>query len=130
MIMVDTSAWIEFFNDGDPSVVALVDQALREELVVIGDLVYCEILQGLHNPQERRMIADILLALPQFDLVGFPLAEKAANNYRHLRSRGLTIRKTIDVLIATFCIEYEMELIHHDRDFTHFASELGLRIRG
>ena len=128
--MVDTSAWIEFFNDGDPSVVTLVDQALREELVVIGDLVYCEIMQGLHNPQERRMIAEILLALPRFDLVGFHLAEKSAKNYRHLRSRGLTIRKTIDVLIATFCIEYEMELIHHDRDFTHFASALGLRIRG
>ena len=129
MVLVDTSAWIELFRGGDPVVCGKVDRALREDLVAIGDLIYCEILQGLHDPKERASVSTLLLALPQFEMVGFEMAAKSAANYRRLRDRGITIRKTIDVMIATFCVEHDLELIHHDRDFALAAPVLGLKIR-
>ena len=127
MVIVDTSAWIEFFNDGDPDIVSQVDEALEREVVAIGDLIYCEILQGLYNPRERAGISEMLLALPRFEMVGFEMAGKSAANYRRLRERGITVRKTIDVLIATFCVEHDLRLIHNDRDFDRLAPVLGLR---
>ena len=129
MVLVDTSAWIELFNGGDPVVVDRVDRALDEDVVAIGDLIYCEIMQGIYDPRERSEISDMLLALPRFEMVGFDIAGKSAANYRRLRERGITIRKTIDVLIATFCVEHDLELIHHDRDFVLLAPTLGLRTR-
>ncbi len=127
MVLIDTSAWIEFLNDGRQDVAHRVEDALESEIVAIGDLIYCEVMQGLHGQKKRVEVSDLLRSLPRFDLCGFEIAEKASANHRHLRSRGITIRKTIDVIIGTFCIENDLILIHNDIDFTRMASALGLK---
>jgi len=128
VVIVDTSAWIEYFRGGIPKVVDKVDRCLDQELVGIGDLVYCEVMQGIRSPRERGQVSSLLLALPQFAMVGFTIAEKSAANYRLLRSKGVTVRKTIDVLIGTFCVERGFQLVHNDSDFTLMASHIGLKI--
>ena len=128
MVIVDTSAWIEYFREGEPVVANKVDLCLDQDLVGIGDLVYCEVVQGIRSPRERREVSGLLLSLPQFDMVGFSMAEKSASNYRLLRSKGVTVRKTIDVLIGTFCAEHGLQLIHHDSDFDLMAKHIGLEI--
>lgn len=129
MVLIDTSAWIEYFRNGIPSVVRKVERCLREEDVAMGDLIYCEIMQGIYSDSHRRQVEELLLGLPRFEMVGFEMANKAAANYRLLRSKGVVVRKTIDVLIGTFCAEHEMPLIHHDRDFDRMASHIGLKTR-
>jgi predicted nucleic acid-binding protein len=128
MVIVDTSAWIEYFRGGTPHIVKKVDQCLEQNLVGIGDLVYCEIIQGIRSPRERGQVSTLLLSLPQFDMVGFSIAEKSAANYRLLRSKGVTVRKTIDVLIGTFCVENGFQIVHHDSDFDLMAEHIGLEI--
>jgi len=128
MIIVDTSAWIEYFRGGLPAVANKVDLCLGHDLVGIGDLVYCEVMQGIRSPRERGEVSTLLLSLPQFDMVGFTIAEKSAFNYRLLKSKGVTVRKTIDVLIGTFCAEHGLQLIHHDSDFDLMAKHIGLDI--
>ena len=128
MIIVDTSAWIEYLQDGLPRIVNKVDLCLEQDLVGIGDLIYCEVIQGIRSPRQRREVSSLLLSLPRFDMVGFSIAEKSASNYRLLRSKGVTVRKTIDVLIGTFCAEHGLQLIHHDSDFTLMAKHIGLDI--
>lgn len=126
MVIVDTSAWIEYFQDGLPDVAEKVDFCLGQDLVGIGDLVYCELMQGIRSPRERRDVSSLLLSLPRFNMVGFGMAEKSASNYRLLRSKGVTVRKTIDVLIGTFCAEHDLQLIHNDSDFDLMAKYIGL----
>ena len=128
MVIVDTSAWIEYFRDSSMDVAEKVDLCLDRDLVGIGDLVYCEVMQGIRSPRERQEVSSLLLSLPQFEMVGFGIAEKAAANYRLLRSRGVTVRKTIDVLIGTFCAEHGLQLVHCDADFDLMASHIGLDI--
>jgi predicted nucleic acid-binding protein len=128
MVIVDTSAWIEYFRSGLSRVANKVDLCLDQYLVGIGDLVYCEVMQGIRSPRERSEVSGLLLALPQFNMVGFSIAEKSASNYRLLRSKGVTVRKTIDVLIGTFCAEHGFQLIHHDSDFDLMAKHIGLDI--
>lgn len=117
MILIDTSAWVEYIRGQKRDLCDKIDEALTKQNVVIGDLIYCEILQGIYDPKERGRIREMLLALPQFEMVGFEMAEKASANYRRLREKGVTIRKTIDVLIGTFCAEHDIKLIHSDKDF-------------
>ncbi len=112
MVIVDTSAWIEYLKGGIPRIVQKVDQCLEQDLVAIGDLVYCEVMQGIRSLRERSQVSSLLLCLPQFDMVGFSIAEKSAANYRLLRSKGVTVRKTIDVLIGTFCAEHGFQIVH------------------
>ena len=128
MVIVDTSAWIEYLGGGVPAIVNKVDLCLDQDLVGIGDLIYCEVMQGIRSPRERREVSGLLLSLPQFDMVGFTMAEKSASNYRLLRSKGVTVRKTIDVLIGTFCVEHGLPIIHHDSDFDLMAKHIGLDI--
>lgn len=128
MVIVDTSAWVEYFRGGLPRVVNKVDLCLEQDLVGIGDLVYCEIMQGIRSPRERADVATLLLSLPRFDMVGFAMAEKSAANYRLLRSKGVTVRKTMDVLIGTYCAEHGLQLVHHDPDFDLMAKHIGLDI--
>jgi len=128
MVIVDTSAWIEYLNGTDSSVVAKVDQCLEQDLVAIGDLIYCEIMQGIRSTRQRSQVSSLLLALPQFDMVGFSIAEKSAANYRLIRSKGITVRKTIDVLIGTFCTEHGFQIVHNDSDFDLMAKHIGLDI--
>lgn len=128
MVIVDTSAWVEYFRGGVPDVVEKVDRCLERDLVGIGDLVYCEVMQGIRSSRERGEVSSLLLSLPRFDMVGFSMAEKSASNYRLLRSKGVTVRKTIAVLIGTFCAEHGLQLVHHDSDFDLMAKHLGLDI--
>ena len=128
MVIVDTSAWIEYLNGSRSRVVTKVDKCLEQDLVAIGDLIYCEIMQGIRSPRDRSQVSSLLLSLPQFDMVGFDIAEKSAANYRLLRSKGVTVRKTIDVLIGTFCAEHGLQIVHHDSDFDLMAKHIGLDI--
>jgi len=128
MVIVDTSAWVEFFRNGLPTVVSKVDRCLDQDLVGIGDLVYCELMQGIRSPRHRTEVSSLLLSLPHFNMVGFHIAEKSAANYRFLRSKGVTVRKTIDVLIGTFCAEHGFQIVHHDSDFNLMAQHIGLDI--
>ena len=128
MVIIDTSAWIEYFRNGNRDTVNNVDDCLQNDFAGIGDLIYCEIIQGIKQATARKKLSLFLLSLPQFDLGGFHIADKAAFNYRLLRSKGITIRKTIDVIIATFCIEHDFRLIHFDKDFDPMERELGLKI--
>jgi hypothetical protein len=114
--------------DGDPDVVGKVERCLAEELVCIGDLVYCELMQGIRSDRERADVSALLLSLPRLDMVGFDIAERSAANYRLLRSRGVSVRKTIDVQIGTFCVENGYRLIHFDRDFDQMAVHFGLDV--
>lgn len=128
MVIVDTSAWVEYFRNGDPSIVKRVDTCLDRDLVVIGDLIYCEVLQGIKIKREREKVSSLLLSLPQYEMVGFHIAEKSAENYRFLRFKGVTVRKTIDVIIGTFCVENNLLLVHQDKDFDFMAPHIGLEI--
>ena len=129
MILIDTSAWIEYFQGGAPSVVRKVETCLRDEEVAIGDLIYCELMQGIYSETDRRQVGELLSGLAQFELAGFEMAGKAAANHRLLRSKGVTVRKTIDMLIGTFCAEHDLILVHHDRDFDRMAGHIGLKTR-
>ena len=128
MVIVDTSAWVEYLQDGHPPVVKKVDDCLGQDLVGIGDLIYCEVMQGIRSRRQRGQVSSLLLSLPQFEMVGFGIAEKSAENYRFLRSKGVTVRKTIDVLIGTFCAEHGFQIVHNDSDFTLMAKHIGLDI--
>jgi len=128
MVIVDTSAWVEYFRGGAPDVVEKVDRCLDRDVVGIGDLVYCEVMQGIRSPRARGEVSSLLLSLPRFEMVGFDMAEKSAANFRLLRSKGVTIRKTIDVLIGTFCAEHGLPLVHRDSDFDLMARHIGLEV--
>ena len=128
MILIDTSAWIDYFNGLENTTTDLVDQILETEPVLIGDLIYCELLQGFKTDENYDEVKELLGNLMRVDLVGFNIAEKASMNYRKLRKQGVTIMKTIDIIIATFCIENNVQLVHKDRDFDYMEKPLGLKI--
>ena len=128
MVIVDTSAWIEYLGGGIPEVVEKVDQCLNQDRVGIGDLIYCEVMQGIRSSRERTRVSSLLLSLPQFDMVGFAIAQRSAANDRLLRSRGVTVRKTINVLIGTFCAEHGFQVVHSDSDFDLMAAHIGLDV--
>jgi len=130
MLIVDASVWIDFFADRDTPEVELLDRALHREAVGVGDLTLCEILQGIRSDRQFRTVRRELLGLDVMPVVDTDIALKAAQNYRSLRRRGITIRKTMDALIATFCIEKGHVLLHNDRDFDPFEEHLGLQVVG
>jgi predicted nucleic acid-binding protein len=94
----------------------------------VGDIILTEILQGFDSDKEYRIAKQALDPLDCVHLGGKLLAIKAASNYRFLRSKGLTIRKTVDMLIGSWCIEHEVELLHNDKDFDQIATQLPLQI--
>ena len=126
MIFVDTSVWIDFFNGKNTPEVAALDAALGMETVAIGDLIALEILQGFKSDPDHRAAKQILDSLIIYDLLGTKAVEGCADNYRTLRKKGITIRKTADVIIATFCIENNLPLLFADKDFMPFVEHLGL----
>ena len=128
MILVDSSVWIDYFRSVDTPQVALLDSILGRSPLAVGDLIAAEVLQGVGDEQEFKLVKKTLDAFDHIDLVGYELAIKASENYRLLRTKGITIRKTIDTLIATRCIEDGLTLLHSDRDFSPFARHLGLKV--
>ncbi len=127
MILVDSSVWIEFFNGVENAETNKLDETLGLEEVAIGDLILTEVLQGFRNDRDYKVAKDMLTSLTIFDLLGTELAIKSANNFRKLRKKGITIRKTADVMIATYCIENKIPLLFTDKDFQPFVENLRLR---
>lgn len=128
MIVVDTSVWIDFFNGKDTAEVIILDRALGTEAVAIGDLIALEILQGFKNDKDYTAVRGMLDALTIYDMLGENAAYACADNYRMLRKKGITVRKSADVIIATFCIENNFPLLFSDKDFIPFVEHLGLRV--
>lgn len=128
-LLVDSSVWIDYFNGEDTSQTNYLDQALGQIEIVVGDLILTEVLQGFRLKRDFEIARDALLKFPVLEMVGIQSALKSAHNYRDLRRKGVTVRKTIDCLIATFCIETGLELLHSDHDFDPFEEHLGLRVR-
>lgn len=127
MIFVDSSVWIDYINDICTAQTERLDSILGQNRVVIGDLVLTEVLQGC---SDARIFKQAVKLLGLADLVvvgGRQVALQAARNYLTLRAKGITVRKTIDTLIATRCILNEYELLHSDRDFVPFQEHLGLK---
>jgi predicted nucleic acid-binding protein len=127
VILVDSSVWVDYFRGVDTSEADKLDSLLGVEQVVTGDLILTEVLQGFISEREFNQGRKLLTTLPMIPLVGEEIAIQAARNFRRLRTLGITIRKTIDTLIATSCIEKEISLLYSDRDFDPFVQHLGLR---
>jgi predicted nucleic acid-binding protein len=127
MIFVDSSVLIDYFNGKDNWQVEKLDEILGKEIVVIGDYILVEVLQGFRKDKDYETAKEVLSAFPCLNMLGEEMALKSADNYRKLRKKGITIRKTVDVIISTFCIENDLELLHNDKDFFPFENNLGLK---
>jgi predicted nucleic acid-binding protein len=127
VILVDSSVWIDHLRNAVTRPVSRLRSRISREELLVGDLILCEILQGLRTDTEARLVEEALREFEVVSLVGPELAVKAAANYRFLRGRGFTIRRTIDLIIGTFCIERGHYLLHGDRDFSPMAQYLGLQ---
>lgn len=127
MILVDTSVWIDYFKGIETKETNLLDTALSNDSVAIGDLILLEILQGFRSDKDYETAKEHLQVLPQFSMLSPEIAINAAENYRVLRKRGITIRKTADVIIATFCINKSIPLLFADKDFIPFTKHLKLQ---
>jgi predicted nucleic acid-binding protein len=125
--MVDSSVWIDYFNGRECPEVVYLDTILGIKPVVIGDNILTEVLQGFKGDKEYKKAKQLLTALPLFQLSNKVLAVKSADNYRALRKKGITVRKTIDTIIATYCIEQNIQLLFTDKDFLPFVELMGLK---
>jgi predicted nucleic acid-binding protein len=127
MILVDSSVWIDYFRGTHTPETDRLDGLLSSEPLAVGDLVLLEVLQGFAGDKEFNLARKLLTSLEVIEIGGKDIAIQAARNFRILRKRGVTIRKTVDTLIATRCIESDFALLHCDRDFEPFVTHLGLR---
>ncbi len=127
MILVDSSVWIDYFNGVANKETNFLDNELSVGPVLMADLILSEVLQGFAKESDYQLAKQKLLQLSMVEIGGRDTAVKAAENFRFLRRKGATVRKTIDCFIATFCIEKRLPLLHRDRDFNSFVKYLGLR---
>ena len=127
MILVDSSVWIDYFRGNPTAQAETLDRLLGSEPLAIGDLILTEVLQGFASDLDFERTRQLLTSLIVVELGGQDIAVQAAKNFRALRRLGITIRKTIDTVIATRCIESGYTLLHSDRDFDAFVKHLGLR---
>lgn len=127
MILVDTSVWIDHFRDVPSVAVEHLNKIRSTDQVIIGDLILVELLQGCRDDRQAELILGGLEDVDVVELCGHGVAIAAAHNYRRLRTIGFTVRKTIDTVIATFCIQTRCPLLYADRDFDPFVEHLGLR---
>ena len=128
MILVDTSVWVDYLNGSNEPHVNTLDLLLDLDIIVMADLIYMEILQGISNRDQFNKTKKILDKLNRVSLGGFDLALKSAINFNYLRSNGITIRKSIDVLIGTYCHETGCKLLHNDKDFSNFNRLIKINI--
>ncbi|WP_172657277.1 PIN domain nuclease [Myxosarcina sp. GI1] len=127
MVLVDTSVWIDYFNGKNTAQTEKLDILLSSTIVIVGDLILTEILQGFRADKDYRFAKQLLTELELISLCNVSYGIKSANNYRKLRKQGITIRKTIDCLIATYCIENKLPLLYSDKDFEPFTKYLNLK---
>ena len=128
MILVDSSVWIDYFKGTINAQTEKLDSLLGREPLAVGDLILTEVLQGFKSERDFNEAKSMLTSLMVVELGGLKIAIQAAKNFRALRAFGVTVRKTIDTVIATRCIESGYDLLHNDRDFDAFAEHLGLRV--
>jgi len=127
MILVDSSVWINYFNGKPTWQTEILDQMLLQIPVFTGDLILTEVLQGFKKDKDFNKAKEVMNILPCKQMGGYELAIKSAENYRELRKKGVTIRKTIDVIIGTFCIHENIPLLHDDKDFDPMVTHLSLK---
>ncbi len=127
MILVDSSVWIDYFRGAVTLQTERLDALLGSETLAVGDLILTEVLQGFNNERDFNQARKLLTALAVVEIGGREVAIQAARNFRTLRLMGVTVRKTIDTLIATRCIESDFVLLYSDRDFEPFVEHLGMR---
>jgi len=128
MVLADTSVWVDYFNGVSNWQTERLDLLLDTEPIALGDLILTEILQGFRKDTDFRKAQAFLAELPFYELGGYEVCLQAARNYRALRAKGMNVHKTIDIIIATACIEWNFELLHNDRDFDALQRILGLRV--
>jgi predicted nucleic acid-binding protein len=128
MWIVDSSVWIDYFDGKITRQTDLLHAALGSEAIAIGDIILCEVLQGYCRQEDFDAARQAMLQFPVYPIGGTPVAIKSAENYRALRRQGITVRKTIDCLVATFVMERGFQLLHSDRDFDPFEVHLGLQV--
>ena len=127
MILADSSVWIDYFNGRISPETDTLDALLGQQLILMGDLILAEVLQGFRREKDYNIALELFEAIEIRNLGGHDIALQAAQNYRALRAKGITPRKTIDMIIGTYCIVHELPLLHADRDFDVLEAELGLR---
>ena len=126
MILVDSSVWIDYFNGISSPESDFLDRALDTDAICIGDIILAEVLHGFRKDSDFRSARELLTSLPVYHILTPELALISADYYRKLRKRGITVRKSVDVWIATFCIETKLPLLFRDRDFVPFVQHLKL----
>ena len=127
MILVDSSVWINYFNGKNTWQTEILDQMLLQIPLFTGDLILTEVLQGFRKEEEYNKAKEVMSILACKQLGGYEIAIKSAENYRKLRRKGVTVRKTIGVIIGTFCINENISLLHDDKDFEPMVKHLGLK---
>ncbi|MBZ0256345.1 PIN domain nuclease [bacterium] len=127
MIMVDSSVWIDYFNGASTPKTDFLDSTLGKEPLVIGDLIQIEVLQGFQRDSDFRTAKKLLDLLPFVSMGGDVIAMESIKNFRFLRKRGVTVRKTIDVIIGSYCIFHNLYLLYEDKDFDPMAKFLKLK---
>lgn len=127
MILVDSSVWIDYFWGTATPQAEKLESLLGTEPIATGDLILTEVLQGFVSDRDFNQARKLLTSLVVVDLAGQDIAIQAAKNFRALRALGVSVRKTIDTVIATRCIESGLPLLYSDRDFDPFVEHLGLR---
>ena len=128
MVIVDTTVWVDYFRGTRNPETEWLDQEADKRRLGLTDLILCEVLQGVRSDREFSEVRAELIQFELFENGGVELAIAAARNFRNIRERGLTVRKTIDCLIATFCLTHSHTLLHRDRDFDVFERNLGLAV--
>jgi len=128
MIIADTSVWVDYFRGIDAAHTNKLDMALGTDEFFMGDLIITELMQGARTEKSISQIKDIISKMQCVNMVGQKIAYESAANYRLLRSKGITVRKTIGMLIGTYCIQSDASLIHNDRDFDPIEIHLGLKV--
>lgn len=127
MTIVDSSVWIDYFKGKITRETELLDQLLGSVQLGIGDLIFIEVLQGFSVDSDYYTAKSLLETLSFFSFGGKSIATKSAENYRLLKKKGFTVKKTIDVIIATACLEHDFTLLHADHDFVPFVNHFGLK---
>jgi len=128
MVIVDTTVWIDYLRGTENPETRWLERELQRQRLGVTDLIFCEVLQGIREQGAFARVRADLLKFQVFQTGGSELAIASAQNYRELRQGGYTVHKTIDCLIATFCLQARHELLHRDRDFDCFERVLGLRV--
>jgi predicted nucleic acid-binding protein len=128
VVIIDTTVWVDYLNGVSTLETTWLDREMSQQRLGLLDLMLCEVLQGLSTEESAIRVLRHLRRFEILESGGIELAAAAARNNRFLRRRGRTVRKTIDCLIATYCLVHEDTLLHHDRDFDAFEEELGLQV--